>query len=416
MKKTVLKNYAKLIAKTGINVMQGQPVIIRAELDQPEFVGFVAEECYRAGARSVRVEWSHQPISKLHALYQSEDTLAEVAPWQEEKLRVQTLELPAVIYLESADPDGMDGVDAHKVSEATRRRFPVIKPYRDAMENKYQWCIAAVAGRSWAKKVFPKEKNVATAEEKLWEAILHCARAEGNPVGNWNEHNRTLEERCRFLNGLKLKKLVYRSSNGTDFSVGLMPEGVFAGGGERTLSGRYFNPNIPSEEVFTTPMRGEAEGIVYSSKPLSYRGQMIEDFCLRFHEGRVIEAGAKKGEEVLQKILSMDEGASYLGECALVPYDSPVNECGFLFYNTLFDENASCHFALGRGFSMCVKNYENYSDEKIKTLGVNDSMVHVDFMVGTRDLSVCGVTEQGETVKIFEYGNWAFDICGKERE
>ena len=407
MKKTVLKNYAKLIAKTGVNVKSGQDVIIRAELDQPEFVAYVAEECYRAGARNVRVEWSHQPVSRLNAIYQSEDTLAEVAPWQEEKLRDQSLSLPAVIYLESADPDGMNGVDAHKESSASMRRFPKIKPYRDAMENKYQWCIAAVAGKNWAKKVFPKEKNAQAAEEKLWEAILRCSRAEGNPIGNWNEHNKNLSERCRILNGLHLKKLFYRSSNGTDLTVGLMPEGVFAGGGETTLSGRYFNPNIPSEEVFTTPRRGLAEGVVYSTKPLSYQGQLIENFHLRFADGKVTEAAAEKGEEVLKKMLAMDEGASYLGECALVPFDSPINESGLLFYNTLFDENASCHLALGRGFSMCVKGYENYSDEKIKELGVNDSMIHVDFMIGARDLSIEGETENGERISIFKNGNWS---------
>ena len=407
MKKTVLKNYAKLIAKTGVNVKSGQDVIIRAELDQPEFVAYVAEECYRAGARNVRVEWSHQPVSRLNAIYQSEDTLAEVAPWQEEKLRDQSLSLPAVIYLESADPDGMNGVDAHKVSSASMRRFPKIKPYRDAMENKYQWCIAAVAGKNWAKKVFPKEQHAQAAEEKLWEAILRCSRAEGNPIGNWNEHNKNLSERCRILNGLHLKKLFYRSSNGTDLTVGLMPEGVFAGGGETTLSGRYFNPNIPSEEVFTTPRRGLAEGVVYSTKPLSYQGQLIENFHLRFADGKVTEAAAEKGEEVLKKMLAMDEGASYLGECALVPFDSPINESGLLFYNTLFDENASCHLALGRGFSMCVKGYENYSDEKIKELGVNDSMIHVDFMIGARDLSIEGETEDGARVPIFVNGNWA---------
>ena len=407
MKKTVLKNYAKLIAKTGVNVKSGQDVIIRAELDQPEFVAYVAEECYRAGARNVRVEWSHQPVSRLNAIYQSEDTLAEVAPWQEEKLRDQSLSLPAVIYLESADPDGMNGVDAHKVSSASMRRFPKIKPYRDAMENKYQWCIAAVAGKNWAKKVFPKEKNAQAAEEKLWEAILRCSRAEGNPIGNWNEHNKNLSERCRILNGLHLKKLFYRSSNGTDLTVGLMSEGVFAGGGETTLSGRYFNPNIPSEEVFTTPRRGLAEGVVYSTKPLSYQGQLIENFHLRFADGKVTEAAAEKGEEVLKKMLAMDEGASYLGECALVPFDSPINESGLLFYNTLFDENASCHLALGRGFSMCVKDYENYSDEKIKELGVNDSMIHVDFMIGARDLSIEGETENGERISIFKNGNWS---------
>lgn len=407
MKKTVLKNYAKLIAKTGVNVKSGQDVIIRAELDQPEFVAYVAEECYRAGARNVRVEWSHQPVSRLNAIYQSEDTLAEVAPWQEEKLRDQSLSLPAVIYLESADPDGMNGVDAHKVSSASMRRFPKIKPYRDAMENKYQWCIAAVAGKNWAKKVFPKEKNAQAAEEKLWEAILRCSRAEGNPIGNWNEHNKNLSERCRILNGLHLKKLFYRSSNGTDLTVGLMPEGVFAGGGETTLSGRYFNPNIPSEEVFTTPRRGLAEGVVYSTKPLSYQGQLIENFHLRFADGKVTEAAAEKGEEVLKKMLAMDEGASYLGECALVPFDSPINESGLLFYNTLFDENASCHLALGRGFNNCVAGWEGYSFEEIKEKGVNDSSVHVDFMIGTDDLRITGVAKDGRRIPVFENGNWS---------
>lgn len=408
MKKTILKNYAKLIAKVGVNIKEGQEVIIRAELDQPEFVAFVAEECYRLGAKSVKVEWQHQPISKLHATYQSVETLSEVAPWQEEKLRSQSINLPAMIYLESADPDGMNGVDSQKIGQASQNRYPKIKPYRDAMENKYQWCIAAVAGKDWAKKVFPNEKNSATAEEKLWEAIIRCSRAEGNPIGNWVAHNKNLEERCKYLNSLKLKKLIYRSQNGTDFSVGLMQEGVFAGGGEKTLSGRYFNPNIPSEEVFTTPKKGVAEGVVYATKPLSYQGKLIEDFWFKFENGKVVDCGAKKGEALLKKMVSMDEGASFLGECALVPFNSPINESEVLFYNTLFDENASCHFALGRGFTMCVDGYEKMSDDTLKNLGVNDSMIHVDFMVGAPDLQILGERENGERVLIFKDGNWAF--------
>ena len=226
-------------------------------------------------------------------------------------------------------------------------------------------------------------------------------------MGNWNEHNRELSERCAYLNGLKLKKLIYKSSNGTDLTVGLMPNGVFTGGAETTLSGRRFNPNIPSEEVFTTPKRGEAEGIVYATKPLSYQGQLIENFFVRFAGGKVVEVGAEKGEEVLKKMVSMDEGAACLGECALVPYDSPINNSGVLFYNTLFDENAACHLALGRGFSMCVRDYEKYSDEKLREMGVNDSMIHEDFMIGSRDLQIVGETEQGERVVLFENGNWA---------
>ena len=409
MQKTVLMNYAKLLARAGLNVQKGQEVIISAELDQPEFVSLVAEECYRAGAAKVRVEWAHQPLDKISAEYRSEEVLGEVLPWQEEKLREETKTLPARLYLESSDPDGMSGIDEEKYSRARQARLKITKPYRDEMENNYQWCIAAVAGRNWAKKVFPKAASSAAAEEKLWEAILKCSRAyEGNPLANWQAHNEELAARCAYLNNLGLVSLEYKSSNGTDLKVGLMEQGLFMGGGETTLAGVYFNPNIPSEECFTTPMRGQAEGIVYSTKPLSYQGKLIRNFSIRFEEGRAVEAHAASGEAALKKMIAMDEGAAYLGECALVPYDSPISRSKTLFYNTLFDENASCHFALGRGFTNCVKGYENYSDEQLKAMGVNDSMIHVDFMSGTDDLNITGITGSGERVHIFREGNWAF--------
>ena len=217
-----------------------------------------------------------------------------------------------------------------------------------------------------------------------------------------------MDARCAYLNGLGLKYLEYKSSNGTDFTVELMPESIFAGGKEKTLQGRIFNPNIPTEEVFTSPKAGAAEGIVYSSKPLSYMGELIEDFSLRFENGSVVEVKAKKGEELLKKMVSMDEGAARLGECALIPYNSPINESGVLFYNTLFDENASCHFALGHGFNECLKGFEKLTDEECKAKGINDSMIHVDFMIGTKDMSIVGVKENGERVQIFKDGNWAF--------
>ena len=203
MQKTVLMNYAKLLARAGLNVQKGQEVIISAELDQPEFVSLIAEECYRAGAAKVRVEWTHQPLDKISAEYRSEEVLGEVLPWQEEKLREETKTLPARLYLESSDPDGMSGIDEEKYSRARRARLKITKPYRDEMENKYQWCIAAVAGRDWAKKVFPKATSPAAAEEKLWEAILKCSRAyEGNPLANWQAHNEELAARCAYLNNL----------------------------------------------------------------------------------------------------------------------------------------------------------------------------------------------------------------------
>ena len=408
MQKTVLKNYAKLLARMGLNVQDGQEVVIVAELDQPEFVTYCAEECYRAGASKVRVEWTHQPIARLGAEFKSEEVLGEVQGWQEEKLRCQVRELPARLYLESEDPDGLNGIDGEKYARAMQARQKIIKPYRDKMENKYQWCIAAVPGKAWAKKVYPKTPATA-AEEKLWKAILVSSRAyEGNPIANWQEHNRMLQARCAYLNGLGLTSLEYKSANGTNLRVGLMKEGLFAAGSEKTLSGVEFNPNIPSEECFTSPRRGEAEGIVYSTKPLSYQGQLIRNFSVRFENGKATEVHAAQGGAVLKKMISMDEGAAYLGECALVPFHSPINDTGILFYNTLFDENAACHLALGRGFTNCVRGYENRSEEEMHAMGINDSMIHVDFMIGNDDLAITGVTDTGARFPIFENGNWAF--------
>ena len=247
------------------------------------------------------------------------------------------------------------------------------------------------------------------AVEKMWKVILYTARADGkNPVKDWKEHNADLEKRCNYLNSLGLNYLEYKSSNGTDFRVELNEDGLFCGGDEKTLKGRVFNPNIPSEEVFTSPKAGAAEGIVYATKPLSYQGQLIENFSVRFTNGRVSEVKAEKGEELLKQMVSMDEGAAMLGECALIPYDSPINNSGVLFYNTLFDENASCHLALGHGFNECLKGYENYTNEQCKEHGVNDSMIHVDFMIGSKDMSIIGVTKSGDRVQIFKDGNWAF--------
>lgn len=408
MQKTVLKNYAKLLAKTGLNVQKGQDVIITADISQAEFVLMVAEECYRAGARRVFPDWKHQPLSRLHAQERSLEQMSRVLPWEEERLRREVKTLPAHLYIESEDPDGMRGIDAEKYAQAVQARAKIIKPYRDERENKDQWCIAAAAGEEWAKKVFPKEKSAAGAVEKLWRAIISASRAEGNPMANWAAHDRDIAARCDYLNGLRLVSLEYKSSNGTDLRVGLMREGVFAGGEERTLSGIPFNPNIPSEEVYTTPKRGEAEGIVYSSKPLSYQGQLIRNFSVRFEGGKAVEVHASQGEAALRKMIAMDEGAAYLGECAFVPYDSPINRTKVLFYNTLFDENAACHLALGRGFDNCVRDFGKYSDEERRALGVNDSMIHVDFMIGTEDLEIVGVTESGGRVQIFRGGCWAF--------
>ncbi len=407
MKKTVLRKYANLIATVGINIQKGQEVLINAELDQPEFVKMVVEECYRNGAKRVIVDWNYQPLDKVHIRYRSQKNLGTVADWEEARFKHYVEENPCRIYLVSEDPDGLKGVNQEKMMKAQQSRSKVIKPYRDQMENKYQWCIAAVPGAAWAKKLFPKLSK-AQAIEKLWEAILAASRVDEDPVAAWKAHNQDLYNRCQYLNSLNIETLVYKSSNGTDFRVGMIPEAEFKGGGDTSLKGIYFNPNIPSEEVFISPMKGVAEGIVYSTKPLSVQGQLIENFSIRFEGGKAVEVHAEKNEELLKKLISIDEGAAYLGECALVPYDSPIQNSGLLFYETLFDENAACHLALGMGFADTIKDFQNYSLEECRKMGINDSIIHEDFMIGSADLSIDAITRDGKTVAIFREGNWAF--------
>ena len=408
MKKSILRKYAKLIAVKGGNVQKGQDVEILAELDQPEFVKMVAEECYACGARKVTVEWSYQPLTKLNQKKKSLATLSKLEDWEVAKLKHQSETLPVRIYLDSDDPDGLKGVNQAKISKASQARYKIIKPYREAMENKYQWCIAAVPGAAWAKKVFPNETR-SRAIEKLWEAILYTSRVDEDPVAAWDAHNADLAARCEYLNSLGIETLEYKSANGTDFRVGMIEDALFMGGSEIAQgSGIEFNPNIPSEEVFISPKKGIAEGLVVASKPLSYRGELIENFSIRFEGGRAVEVHAEKNEDLLKEMISMDEGAAYLGECALVPYDSPIRNSGVLFYNTLFDENAACHLALGHGFTNTLKDYDKYSVKECYEKGINDSMIHVDFMIGTEDLSITAVTRDGKRVPVFQNGNWAF--------
>ena len=408
MNKTRLKKYANLIATCGINVQKGQEVFITAELDQPEFVKMVVDECYKAGASKVTVDWSYQPLTKLHVRHCSQKVLGSLDKWQIEKWEHQADNLVCRIYLMSEDPDGLAGVNQKKYATAMASRSKIIKPIRNKMENKYQWCIAAVPGKAWAKKVFPGEKTNA-AVEKLWEAILSTSRVNDDPVAEWKKHNADLKARCDYLNSLGIKELKYKSSSGTDFRVGLLPNAIFMAGGEETLGrGVYYNPNIPTEEVFTSPRSGDADGIVYSSKPLSYGGQLIDNFWIKFEGGRAVDVGAEQNEALLRELIAMDEGAAYLGEVALVPYSSPIRQSELLFYNTLFDENAACHLALGRGFSNVLIDYEKYSHEESKAMGINDSIVHEDFMIGTADMSITAICEDGREVAIFKDGEWAF--------
>lgn len=414
MNKTTMRSYAKLLARVGVNVKKGDEVIVVAELDQPEFVEMVVRECYRAGAARVRVEWSHQALEKIDVTYRSLKNLSTVEDWERAKWQHRVDRLPAMLYLISEDPDGLAGMNQQKNAKATQARYGVIKPYREAMENKYKWCIAAVPGKAWAKKMFPGVRT-SVAMEKLWDAILYTVRMTKSLGGEaqdgieaWNRHNADMSAKCDYLNSLGIVSLEYHASNGTDLTVGMIENGLFCGAIEQTLGGEYFNPNMPTEEVFATPKRGVAEGIVYSSKPLSYRGEIIDGFWIRFHEGKAVEVHADKNEDLLRQMISMDEGAAYLGECALVPFHSPISQSGLTFYETLFDENASCHLALGAGYTNTVKDYDKYTLDELHEMGINDSMNHVDFMIGTEDLSVTAVTKDGRRIELFKNGDWAF--------
>ncbi|MBQ6840456.1 MAG: aminopeptidase [Oscillospiraceae bacterium] len=407
MKKTVLREYARLVIRCGLNVQKGQEVQVFADLDQPEFVKMVVEEAYKAKAKEVVVNWNYQPLQKIHTRYQSVKTLGEVKEWQKAKQQHFCDVLPCRLYIMSEDPDGLKGVNMKKMAAARKLSHPILKPYIDQRENKQQWCIAAVPGAAWAKKVFPGLPK-GKAMEKLWEAILFTSRVNEDPVKAWEEHNADLKARCDYLNSLGIDSLHYTADNGTDLTVGLIPQSRFRGGGDTSLQNIYFNPNIPTEECFISPMKGKAEGIVYATKPLSYNGQLIENFWMRFEGGKVVECGAEKGEELLKTLIAMDEGAAYLGECALVPEASPIAESGLLFYNTLFDENAACHLAIGMGFADTIDDFQNKTLEECRALGINDSMVHEDFMIGCKSMNIVATTRDGKDIPIFRQGNWAF--------
>ncbi len=408
MKKLVLKKYAQLTVRSGVNLKKGQGCLIYAQVEQYEFARLVEEEAYKAGAGWVYMMWMDQPSSKLRYKYEDVETLSQVQEWEKARLQYFVDELPARIFIESSDPDGLKGVDVDKMQLVNGAVSKITKKYRDQMENVHQWTIVAVPSEKWAKKVFPNDR-VNTAVEKLWEAILQSVRVSevNNPVAEWNEHNANLKAKYEKLNSYHFDYLHYQSENGTDFKCWLIPEANWMGGGENLKDGTFFNPNMPTEEVFTSPMKGKCEGTLVATMPLSYQGNVIENFSITFENGRAVSCKAERNQQLLEKMIAMDEGAAMLGELALVPDDSPISNSGILFYNTLFDENAACHVALGRGFDNVIENYESKTPEEIKEMGINDSIIHVDFMIGSDKLNITGYTKDGKPVAVFKNGNWA---------
>lgn len=404
-----LREYAKLIVKIGANVQKGQRVRLQAEVDQTLLVKMVTEECYKAGASYVELFWSCGEINKLHYQYAKEDVLGEVAVWEEERAKQMVADLPVRIFIDSSDPDELAGISPDFISTVNQMRQKVLKKYRDQIDGKHQWLIVAAASKKWAKKVFPDETEE-VAVDKLWDAIFDCVYLkEGENIEEiWKAHNERMTKKAKWLNEQNFKSLHYTSKNGTDFRVELIPGAKWSSAGDvNRLNNTFYVPNMPTEEVFTSPMKGKCEGRLVSTKPLSRSGQVIDHFTVDFKDGKVVDCHAEQGEEILKKLFSMDEGASMLGEVALVPKESPINQSGLMFYNTLFDENACCHVAAGRGFSEVLDGFMEMSEEEIHEKGINDSIIHMDFMIGSDDLHIVGTREDGSEVDIFVNGTWA---------
>ena len=405
----ILQSYARLIVRSGANVRPGQTVQLTISVELAPFARMLAEECYLAGARLVNLDWSCDAISRLHYQYASEETLSAVLPWQEAKARQMVEDLPCRIFIASEDPDAMAGISPEKLSAVGRARARVLKPYRNAIDGKHQWVIAAYPSEKWARKCFP-EDSAEDAVAKLWDAVLKTVRIDGehDPVAAWQQHTEFISQKAAWLNAQDFRHLRYKSANGTDFTVELIPGARWEGAAAlNSQNGAAYIPNMPTEEIFTSPLAGSCEGTLVSTKPLSWHSQLIEDFSITFEKGRAVSCRAVKGQTLLEKMLTMDECSSMLGEVALVPKESPVNACGFLFYETLFDENACCHVALGAGFKEVLPGGDDLSTEEAKERGINDSIIHVDFMVGADDLSIDGILPDGTAVPVFRNGTWA---------
>ena len=407
--KEKLSEYARLIVRTGANVQPGQVVQLSIAVEQHAFAALITEEAYLAGAKKVNLNWLSDGQNRLHYRYAEEAVLSETLPWEKEKLRQMTEDLPVRIFIESEDPDALAGLDPEKLSRVMQSRAAVAKPYRDEIDGRHQWCIAALPSEAWARKCFPGRSDE-EAMELLYDAVFRTVRISDHEdaVDAWRAHTERIEKKSTWLNAQGFTSLRYESSNGTDFTVALIPEAHWEGAGSTNCeNGVYYIPNMPTEEIFTSPMAGKCEGTLVAVKPLSWNGQLIEDFSITFSEGKAVSCKAAKGQELLNKMLHMDEGACMLGEVALVPKESPVNQCGFLFYSTLFDENACCHFAVGQGFREVLPDGDRLTTEEAAAAGINDSIIHVDFMVGADDLSITGYRPDGSSAAIFRNGTWA---------
>lgn len=404
-----LQEYARLLVRVGLNVQKGQDLIISCPVECAYFARLCAAEAYAVGCREVVMNWHDDAMSRMKYLQAAEDVFETVPAWRERFFNDYAKAGAAYLAISATDPENLKGVDPQRIVKSQQASGKALKDFdRLQMASGFPWCIASIPIPSWAGRVFP---GAADAVDRLWDAIFAAVRisGDGKCVEKWESHLDTLHRRVEKLNSLRLASLHYTNSLGTDLTIRL-PEGhVWEAGNDVTPKGQTFIANIPTEEIYTAPLKTGIDGVVYSAMPLVNDGNIIDKFHFVVKEGRIVEAHAEKGEDSLLAAISLDEGARYFGEVALVPYDSPISNQKILYYNTLFDENAACHLAFGEAYP-CIEGGRDMTKEELKARGLNDSITHVDFMVGTPDLSIVGTTQDGRQVPIFVDGNFAPDI------
>ncbi|MDR3982292.1 MAG: aminopeptidase [Dysosmobacter sp.] len=403
-----LQEYARLLVRVGLNVQRGQTLVISSPVECAYFARLCAAEAYAAGCKEVVMNWHDDALGRMKYLYADDAVFDDVPLWRRHFFNDYAQEGAAYLAISASDPENLKGVDGSRIIRAQQASGKALKEFdRLQMCSGFPWCIASIPIPSWAKTVFP-EDGEERAMERLWDAIFRAVRisGDGKAVEKWQAHLKTLHARMEKLNALKFKSLHYTNALGTDLTVEL-PEGhIWEAGNDVTLSGQEYIANIPTEELFTSPLKTGVNGVVYASLPLVHDGNIIDGFRFVVKDGKIVEARARQGEETLQAAIAVDEGASYFGEVALVPYDSPISNQKILFYNTLFDENAACHIAFGEAYP-CLEGGQKMTKEELKARGLNDSITHVDFMVGTPDLRIVGTTHDGREIPVFENGNFA---------